>query len=164
MLRRFLLAILLLGATATQAQISAVGFEYASIYNSAPDARPLPQLTMRVPVGSANLDLGLGMSENNDRDPDFQVSFSGFVLFPVKSFDKLSLDLTGGAVFASKQERDGDNQFALFGGLTPRAQIWDHLEVAIRFGLAVPLAPDAGIETVGNQISIVEGLNFKILF
>lgn len=161
MLRKFLIAILLLGATAANAQLSGVGFDYAHLSNGGPYH---PQVTARIPVGAANLDLGVGFSEEKNRDPDFQISFSGFVLFPWKTYEKLSLDLTGGALFASKQERDGDNSFALFGGFTPRAQIWDHLEVAIRFGLAVPLAPDAGIETVGDQISIVDGLNFKILF
>jgi len=124
----------------------------------------LKQATVRLPVGGYKLDLGAGFQEDKDVDPEFQMSLSGFLLVPWKSYERLSLDFTGGAVFATKNTKDGDNTFNVFVGFTPRAVIFDHLEVATRFGLDIPLVPTAKFRTAGQGVSIVEGLSFKILF
>lgn len=124
----------------------------------------LKQATARFPIGGYKLDAGLGFQQDGDADPSFQLSASGFVLVPWKTYEKLSLDFTGGLVFATKDSEDGKNTLSLFAGLTPRAVIFDHLEVATRFGLDVPLMPDAKFRTAGQGVSIVEGLSFKVLF
>lgn len=124
----------------------------------------LKQVTLRWGLGSKNLDLGMGLQQDSDADPSFQFSASGFLLVPWKSYEKLSLDFTGGLVFATKDSKDGDATLGAFVGFTPRAVIFDHLEVATRFGLDIPLAPDAKFRSAGQGVSIVEGLSFKVLF
>lgn len=152
MIRKIVFAAALLAAGAN-AGIEGVGYDGL-----------LKQATARLPIGGNNLDLGVGFQQDNDKDPSFQFSASGFVLIPWKSYEKLSLDFTAGGVFATKDNEDGDNTFAAFFGFTPRAVIFDHLEVATRFGLDVPLVPKAKFRTAGQGVSIVEGLSFKILF
>jgi hypothetical protein len=124
----------------------------------------LKQVTLRWGLGGKNLDLGMGLQQDSDADPSFQFSASCFYLVPWKSYEKLSLDFTGGLVFATKDSEDGDATFGAFIGFTPRAVIFDHLEVATRFGLDIPLAPDAKFRSAGQGVSIVEGLSFKVLF
>lgn len=124
----------------------------------------LKQVTARLPLGANKVDVGVGFQQDSDADPSFQFSASGFVLVPWKSYEKLSLDFTGGLVFATEETKDGDATFNAFVGLTPRAVIFDHLEVATRFGLDVPLSPTAKFRTAGQGVSIVEGLSFKVLF
>ncbi|MCB9496661.1 MAG: hypothetical protein H6686_07245 [Fibrobacteria bacterium] len=152
MIRKFAL-VALLAVAGAHAGIDGVGYDGL-----------LKQATVRLPLGENKLDLGVGFQQDSDADPKFQASLSAFLLVPWQSFEKLSLDFTGGAVFASKDNPRGDASFGLFAGLTPRAVIFDHLEVATRFGLDVPLAPTAKFRTAGQGVSIVEGLSFKVLF
>lgn len=152
MIRKLVLATAILVAGANAA-IEGVGYDGL-----------LKQATVRLPLGAYKLDAGLGFQQDSDADPSFQMSASGFLLVPWKTYEKLSLDFTGGLVFATKDNPDGDATFTLFAGLTPRAVIFDHLEVATRFGLDVPLAPEAKFRTAGQGVSIVEGLSFKVLF
>jgi hypothetical protein len=49
-------------------------------------------------------------------------------------------------------------------GFQPEVTLLDHIVVSTRFGFEIPLLPDLIIRTAGREISIVNGLNFKILF
>jgi hypothetical protein len=152
MIRKLFLATAILVGGA-HAGIEAVGYDGL-----------LKQATVRLPLGANKLDIGVGFQQDGKADPSFQMSASGFVLMPWKTYEKLSLDFTGGLVFATKDTKNGDATFNLFAGLTPRAVIFDHLEVATRFGIDIPLVPEFKIGTAGQGISIVEGLSFKVLF
>lgn len=152
MIRKFFLAAAIL-VGAAHAGLEGVGYDMN-----------LKQVTARLPLAANKVDLGLGFQQDGDADPSFQLSASGFVLVPWKTYEKLSLDFTGGLVFATKDTKDGDPTFNAFVGLTPRAVIFDHLEVATRFGLDIPLAPKFKLRSAGQGVSIVEGLSFKVLF
>jgi len=48
--------------------------------------------------------------------------------------------------------------------LQPEITLLNRLILSTRFGLKLDAAPEFALGTAGSGISIVEGLNFKILF
>ena len=74
--------------------------------------------------------------------------------------DNLALPLNSPFLNASSRAM----AFALFAGYEPEVVLFQHLNVSTRLGVAVPITPDVQIGVVGAGISIVNGINFRIIF
>ncbi len=123
----------------------------------------LGHIVARLGLGAINLDLGAGLDYDDRRDKDKTgLGLSALAQKPIKEFEKLTLNATGGAIFTMLPQANDNTVFTLFGGLQPELEIWDHLLVNTRMGLNVQLTPDMKIATVGNTVSIVGGVGFLI--
>jgi len=142
-------------AVAANAQIKGIGYD-----------KDLSQITARLGLGANFLDLGAGMKFDNGAPDDgkFGLSLSGFFLGHLHDFGPVDTYFTAGGVFAKLAQKNDNITLTGFAGFQPEVTLLDHIVLSTRIGLRVPLMPDFGLETTGNGISIVEGMNFKILF
>jgi len=141
---------------AAHAQLKGVGYD-----------TDLSQVTGRLGIGANLLDVGVGLkidSDNANDDAKFQVSGSAFFLGHLHDWGPLDTYFTVGGIFAKLPLADDNIKISIFGGFQPEITLLDHIVVATRFGLDFSVLPGVIIETAGGPISIVSGLNFKVLF
>jgi hypothetical protein len=141
------------GAPALPLGITAVGYD-----------DNLKHITARITLSQNNaVDVGAGLNLDNSAAADkFQLGLSGFYLLKLQDWGMVDNYLVGGAyatIFS-----DSDLKLNLFAGLQPEVTLMDRLILSIRFGADVALSPDFIVATQGQPISIVQGLNFKIIW
>lgn len=149
-------ALMVCFAAAAHAQLKGVGYD-----------TDLSQVTARLGLGANLLDVGAGLridSDNPNDDAKFQVSGSAFFLGHLHDWGPVDTYFTVGGIFAKLPQADDNIKISIFGGFQPEITLLDHIVVSTRFGLDFTVLPGVVIETAGGPISIVNGLNFKILF
>jgi hypothetical protein len=124
----------------------------------------LKHLTARIGLSQNNaVDVGAGLNIDNSAATDkTQIGLSGFYLLKLQDWGVVDNHFVAGAyatIFS-----DSDLKLNLFAGLQPEVTLLDRLIVSVRFGADVALAPDVIIGTQGQPISIVQGLNFKLVW
>ena len=117
------------------------------------------------------VDVGLGFKlDNTDEEPtpnddnNFQFGLSGFYLVKLQDWGPVDNFLSVGAIFSKLPQADDNIRLTIFGGFQPEVTLLDRLILSTRFGLTADLTPNFILQTAGQGISIVEGLNFKVLF
>lgn len=160
---------------ATLAVLAVSAQAQAPVAQSSSNTKPLPagiqavgwdnglgHVTARIGLTQNNaVDLGLGLDINTARDEDVaQFGASGFYLLKLQDWGIVDNYLALGGWLA----QGTDFNLTAFAGLQPEITLLDRLIVSVRFGLAMPIAPDFGLQTVGSPISVVEGINFKIIW
>jgi hypothetical protein len=156
----FLAGILALAA-ASQAQAPA-GLPLTALgYDS-----QLGHVTASLPLGSDRLDLGLGFNYTTDPaagSENLTFGLSGYYVKTLNTWGPVANNVAGGAVFSLLDS--GDPRVELFAGFQPEVTLLDRLVIATRFGVKAQfIEPGFSLQTVGDKISIVEGLIFKIRF
>jgi hypothetical protein len=123
--------------------------------------------------GYSHVEAGLGLYFNGDGtgDSKFNITASGRYLLALHSWEKLTGFLNVGGYFrddnrGSNNNTGNDNRgsFQIKAGYQPELLLVPHLAVSILFGAAMTLVPDFSFSTMGDEISIVNGLNFRVLF
>lgn len=137
------------------------------------------EITARIALGSSSdLDLGIGAYYNAgpaNSDARLDLTASAFFLLRLQQWNMVSNYFTAGVILDkygtmmppppnSAGIVAGDFGVSFFGGLQPEVTLLDHLVVGVRFGLQLAVAPEIQILTPGSPLSIVDGVNFKILF
>lgn len=155
-----LLAVAVLGlALGAQAQVKGIG--YTKLFNQT------EEITARLGLGPNALDIGFGLNFDNSQansDNKFGFDVSGTFLGHLHEWGPVDTYFAAGALF-QKFARANDNiGINLFAGFQPEVTLMDHIALSTRLGLNIPVQPDVAIKTFGSQISIVEGVNFTILF
>lgn len=124
----------------------------------------LGHVTARIGLSQNNaVDVGAGLTIDNSAATDkTQIGVSGFYLLKLQDWGVVDNYLAAGgyATFFS----DSDLKLNLFAGLQPEVTLLDHLILSVRFGADMALSPDFKVGTAGQPISIVQGLNFKIVW
>jgi hypothetical protein len=131
----------------------------------------------RIGLGGYNhLEIGANMlwdeslpdNTSAQEDAKMTITASARFLMALHQWEKLTGFLHLGvyfrddAVHGNAGDREGTLQ--AFAGYEPEVILIPHLAVGFKFGLRVPLVPDAGFGFTGKGVSIVDGLNFRILF
>lgn len=169
------IAILVLGmSAASQAQFLGMGWDGAA-----------DEVVGRIGMGGySTLEVGLGMRFDDSMDDDnvaeedmrATLSISARYLHALHAWEKFTGYLHAGLYFRDDNNNDnsptnpfttGNNRaaaLAVFMGYEPEVILIPHLAVSTKFGLSVPIMPDVKVGLVGNDISIVNGFNFRILF
>ena len=127
----------------------------------------LGEITARLGLGANYLDVGLGLSvdpENNNEDARFLMSASGIFLGHLHDWGPVDTYFAAGGIFEKAGTPNDNIHISALVGFQPEVTLLDHIVVSNRFGLSIPLSPDFQLQTGGQAISIVQGLNFKILF
>ena len=124
----------------------------------------LGHVTARIGLSDNNaIDVGLGLKINSGAATDkFQTGVSGLYLLKLQDWGMVDNYLVAGGwltVFS-----DSDFRLTGFAGMQPELTLMDRIIVSIRFGAEVPILPDFGVETKGDPISIVNGINFKVIW
>ena len=125
------------------------------------------ELVARIGLGGYNhIEAGTSLYFNNDAEGDgkFNITASGRFLLALHSWEKLTGYLHVGAYFRDDAPGNNDASLVAKVGYQPEVVLLPHLAVSILFGAAVQMVPDLTISTIGNRISMVDGLNFRILF
>lgn len=153
-----LLALVLGAAMAANAQGMKLGVGY--------DAN-LGHVTARLGLmENINLDLGLGFNYDNSQvsDAKFQLGLSAFGLLRLQHWGPVSNYVAAGVTFAKLPVANDNIALCLFGGFQPEITLLERLVVATRFGVNLNLVPEFQFQSAGQGISIVNGVNFKIMF
>jgi hypothetical protein len=124
----------------------------------------LKHITARISLSQNNaVDVGAGLTFDDAAATDkFQLGLSGFYLLKLQDWGVVDNYLTAGAyatIFS-----DSDLKLNLFAGLQPEITLLDRLILSVRFGADLGLTPDFALGTKGQPISVVNGLNFKIVW
>ena len=131
------------------------------------------ELVARVGLGGySHLEVGAGLFFNGEGSGDskFNITASGRYLLALHSWEKLTGFLNVGGYFrddnngAAPGGNPNRGSFSVKAGYQPELLLVPHLAVSIMFGAGMTLVPDFSFSTMGEKISIVEGLNFRILF
>jgi hypothetical protein len=131
----------------------------------------------RIGLGGFNhLEIGTNLQWNDNlpdatsaqEDAKLTITASARYLLALHQWEKLTGFLHLGVYFKDDAQHGnaGARKGTLdsFAGYEPEVILIPHLAVGFKFGLRVPLIPDAGLGFTGTGVSIVEGLNFRILF
>jgi hypothetical protein len=122
----------------------------------------LGHITARLGLSQNNaLDVGVGLGIDASRASDV-VQFGVSALYLLKLQEWGMLD--NYAVAGGWITQGTDLGITGYVGLQPEITVMDHVILAVRFGLEVPIIPDFGIVTKGDPISVVNGINFKIVW
>jgi hypothetical protein len=125
------------------------------------------EIQARLGLGRNFLDIGYGMTldpQNDNHDARFQMSVSGLFLGHLHDWGPVDTYFAGGARLQKLPQAHDNIHVTGVVGFQPEVTLLDHIAVSTRFGLEIPLVPDFLLQTTGQRISIVDGLNFKILF
>ena len=159
-MKKITLLLAALGMTATanaQMPIKGVGYDVN-----------LGHVTGRFGLAQDNaLDVGVGLNFDNSQavsDAKFQFGLSGFYLKHLQHWGPVDNYAALGAVLSKLPTASDNIALSLFAGLQPEITLLERLVISTRFGLSVPLMPDFKLQTQGEGISIVNGVNFKILW
>lgn len=131
----------------------------------------------RLGVGGFNhaeVGVGFGFHDTDALPSDAKTSMtiSGRYLLALHQWDKFTGYLHLGAYFRDDNDNGGSPNFgnggpaaslAFLAAYQPELVIFEHLAVSTTFGLAVAVMPDMQIRLTGAPVSIVSGLNFRIL-
>lgn len=165
MRKSFLFAVALLGLVMTsQAQFKGIGVDVRN--NTGVPASDNPaQVVARLGLGANLLDLGIGFAYDGEADEDnLALGFSGFFLGHLHDFGPVDTYAALGVMVDKPSDEDADMRVGLFAGFQPEVTLLDHIVLGTRLGLHFNVAPDLSIMTHGEPISIVNGVNFRILF
>ena len=134
------------------------------------------EIDVRIGLGGySHVEGGLGLQWDNgapdnnsaQRDAAMNVTASGRFLLALHQWDKLTGFLNLGVHFQddSFNEAPASRRSALFAfaGYQPELKLLDHLAISVAFGANMKLMKDFGLDLTGDPISIVEGINFRIL-
>lgn len=165
----YLIAAFILAATAAaNAQFEGIGWDGDN-----------SELVARIGIGGYNhIEAGTSFHYDNNATGDAKTNFtaSGRFLLAMHSWEKLTGFLNVGAYFrddnttylgsfpGTPPARLYRGSLAVKAGYMPEVVILPHVAVSLLFGAAIQLIPDFEFNTIGNRISIVDGLNFRILF
>jgi hypothetical protein len=125
------------------------------------------EVSARLGLGPNALDVGLGFSVSPKKDSTgakFRMSASGLFLGHLHDWGPVDTYFAAGGRFEKTAAPSRNVKISAVGGFQPEVTLLDHIVVSTRFGLEIPLLPDFVMKTVGSDISIVSGFNFKILF
>jgi hypothetical protein len=157
----------------------AIAFGMAvSAYAQAPAGLPISALGYDGSIGhitgrmglseNTALDLGIGFgfdaTDDGDDDDNLQFGVSGFFLTKLHDWGPVDNYIALGGVISKLPQADDNISVNLFAGFQPEITLLDRLIVSTRFGVSLDVMPAFILATAGQGISIVEGLNFKILF
>lgn len=127
----------------------------------------LQQVSARIGLGGNAVDVGVGLSvdpDNADSTKTFLFSASGLFLGHLHDWGPVDTYFYAGGLLSKIAQEDDNIVISALVGFQPEVTLLDHIVVSNRLGLAVPLSPAFKLNTTGQGISIVGGLNFKILF
>jgi hypothetical protein len=124
----------------------------------------LKHITARLPLGNDALDLGLGFKFDNAASEPFSMGVSGIYLLRTNTWGPVSNYLAAGGVFKIIDAPNDNIGIAVLGGLQPEVKLLDHIILSTRLGVQLDVLPEFVLATFGAPISIVSGVNFKILF
>ncbi|MBW8888438.1 MAG: hypothetical protein JF616_11840 [Fibrobacteres bacterium] len=125
------------------------------------------EIQARLGLGRNFIDVGAGMAldpGNDNHDARFTMSASGLFLGHLHDWGPVDTYFAAGARFQKTAAATDNLGFSGVVGFQPEVTLLDHIVVSTRFGFEIPFIPNFIIRTGGNAISIVDGLNFKILF
>lgn len=146
-----------IAANAEGLNIKAVGYD-----------QNLGHVTARLGLATnAALDLGVGLNYDNSQansDAKLQFGVSAFYLSHLQHWGPVDNYIAVGGVLSKLPVATKNIALSIFAGFQPEVTLLEHIVVSTRFGLNVPLMPDVMFQTAGQGISIVNGLNFKILW
>lgn len=127
----------------------------------------LQQITARIGLGGNAVDVGASLGIDPDAASDdgkFLFSASGLFMGHLHDWGPVDTYFYAGGLLSKINAPKDNIQVAALVGFQPEVTLLDHIVVSNRFGLSVPLSPAFKMNTTGQGISIVGGLNFKILF
>ena len=124
----------------------------------------LKHLTARLPLGSDQLDVGVGFKFDNGAAEPFSFGVSGFYLKNTNDWGIVKNYLYGGALIGIRDTPSDKLKLNLYAGFQPEITLLDHFIVSTRFGLDMGITPEFVFATAGLPLSIVSGLNFKVVF
>lgn len=127
----------------------------------------LSSVTARLPMGdAADLDVGVGVKYDNSAAEPFSLALSGFYLMKTNTWGPVSNYLSTGGVFKIVDRPNDKAELTAFAGLQPELTLMERIILSTRFGANLTVLPDFILATAGpaTGISIVGGLNFKVLF
>jgi hypothetical protein len=161
-----ILASMVLGlAAVSQAQLEGIGWDNRT-----------DEFVGRLGLGGySHLEIGLGgawaESPNGAsvavEDANSSLSVSARYLLALHSWEKFTGFLHVGGYFRDDDGPGTANRAAaieVFAGYEPEVVLLQHFAVSTRFGLLSAFAPDMSFGLVGDDVSIVSGFNFRILF
>jgi hypothetical protein len=156
-----ILAGVLAMAAASQAQAPA-GLPFTAVgYDS-----KLNHVTASLPLGADRLDIGLGFQYTTDpagTNENLSLGVSGYYVKTLNNWGPVANNVAGGIAFTLLET--GDPRVELFAGFQPEITLLERLVVGTRFGVnAQFIEPAFLLQTVGDPISIVQGLFFKVRF
>lgn len=126
----------------------------------------LSTVTARLPLGENALDLGLGFKIDNAANDPFSMTAAGFYLLKTNTWGPVSNYVSLGGILKVLDQPNDNVEITGFAGLQPELTLVDRFVVSTRFGLNLTVLPDFVLATAGpaTGVSIVGGLNFKVLF
>jgi hypothetical protein len=143
--------------------------------SSAAPALPLGITAIGYDANSGHIVARIGLTQNNAVDvgaafnynsgaasDKTQLGLSGYYLLKLQDWGIVDNYAYAGATATIFSDSDFDLE--LGAGLQPEITLLDRFIVSVRFGVTVPVAPDFGVATAGQPLSIVNGLNFKIIW
>lgn len=125
----------------------------------------LQHITARLPLGADNLDVGLGLRLNTDAaagDNTFSFGASAFYVKNLNTWGPVANNVAAGGWITLPET--GDFGASLFAGFQPEITLLDRFILSTRFGLQADVAPHFVLATVGDQISVVQSISFKVKF
>lgn len=158
MMNKFAKALILVAALTVGAKAQLAGLGWDNGWQ---------EIQARLGLGRNFLDLGVGMvldPGNDNHDARFTMSASGLFLGHLHDWGPVDTYFAAGGRFEKTAAAKDNARFSGVVGFQPEVTLLDHIAVSTRFGFEIPLVPDFIIRTNGAAISIVDGLNFKILF
>jgi hypothetical protein len=124
----------------------------------------LKHVTARLPLGADLLDVGVGFKFDNGAAEPLSLGVSGFYLKNTNDWGIVKNYLYGGALIGIQDTPNDKLKLNLYVGLQPEITLLEHFVVATRFGLDLGITPEFVFATAGLPMSIVNGVNFKVLF
>jgi hypothetical protein len=124
------------------------------------------QVTARIGLTeNTAADLGLGFAYNDAAPAGSEkltLKASGFYLLKLQDWGVVDNHLAVGGMLSLLA--NGDMGLALFAGLQPEVTLFDRLILSIRCGGEIAVSPDVVVQTAGQGVSVVNALNFKIIW
>jgi hypothetical protein len=127
----------------------------------------LTQITGRMSLAENNdLDVGFGLTYDDGAATDAKLQFgaSGFYLVKLHDWGPVDNYLALGGILNKLPQKNDNIRITVFGGFQPEVTLLDRLILSTRFGVSLDVMPDVKVETIGDQVSIVQSISFKLLF
>lgn len=130
----------------------------------------MDQISARVPLGgNSNLDAGIALEFDNSLDSaQFGFGVSAIYLHNLHNWGPVSSHLAVGGLLAKPMGTtpvpDPDIMIQAVAGIQPEVLLLEHILLSTRFGFTVDLQPELVLATTGQDVSIVTGASFKIMF
>ncbi len=126
----------------------------------------LQVVTARLPLGANELDVGLGFKFDNAAAEPFSLTAAGFYLIKTHDWGVVDNYLSVGGIFKVLDVPTDNIEISAFAGLQPELTLMERFVISTRFGASLSVLPEFVLATAGpaTGISIVSGLNFKVLF